>query len=105
MPFVGDGFETGTSDVTLAGCAEAGSIGVALPGYAGGMKTAVSIPDDIFERAERLAMRNRRSRSEVYADAPDEVMDTTDSGCEEVRGEKDAFLAAAARRVLDKVEW
>jgi metal-responsive CopG/Arc/MetJ family transcriptional regulator len=29
------------------------------------MKTAVSVPDDVFESAERLARRERRSRSEV----------------------------------------
>ena len=33
------------------------------------MKTAVSIPDDVFERAERLAKRARHSRSEVFSRA------------------------------------
>ena len=78
------------------------------------MKTAVSIPDEIFRRAERLARRARRSRSEVYAaaldeyvarHAPDEVTDTMDRVCEEVGDEEDAFLAAAARHVLERVEW
>ena len=83
-------------------------------GYTPGMKTAVSIPDEIFERAERLARRHRRSRSEVYAaaldeyvarHAPDEVTDTMNRVCEEVGDENDAFLAAAGRRALDRVEW
>ena len=78
------------------------------------MKTAVSIPDDIFERAERLARRDRRSRSEVYAaaldeyvarHAPDEITETMNRVCEAVGGEEDAFLAAASRRVLENVEW
>lgn len=78
------------------------------------MKTAVSIPDDIFERAERLARRDRRSRSEVYAaaldeyvarHAPDEITETMNRVCEAVGGEEDTFLAAASRRVLDNVEW
>ena len=78
------------------------------------MKTAVSIPDDIFERAERLARRKHRSRSEVYAaaldeyvarHAHDEVTDTMNRVCDEVGDDNDAFLAAAGRRVLDRVEW
>ncbi len=31
------------------------------------MKTAVSIPDQVFEKVERLARRARRSRSEVFS--------------------------------------
>ena len=33
------------------------------------MKTAVSIPDEIFEKVERLAASEQRSRSEVYSAA------------------------------------
>jgi hypothetical protein len=33
------------------------------------MKTAVSLPDPIFEAAEQLARRMRLSRSELYAKA------------------------------------
>ena len=78
------------------------------------MKTAVSIPDDIFERAERLAVRERRTRNEVYAaaldeyvarHAHDEVTDAMDRACVEVGDHEDAFLAAAARRRLADVEW
>lgn len=78
------------------------------------MKTAVSIPDEIFQRAEQLARHHRRSRSEVYAaaldeyvarHAPDEVTDTMNRVCEEVGDEDDAFLAAAGRLALDRVEW
>ena len=78
------------------------------------MKTAVSIPDDIFERAERLASQEQRSRSEVYATALDEylarhvreeVTDTMNRVCDKVGENDDAFLAVAGRRVLDRVEW
>ena len=78
------------------------------------MKTAVSIPDDIFERAERLASQERRSRSEVYAAAldeylarhlQDEVTDAMNRVCGKVGGTDDAFLAAAGRRVLADTEW
>ena len=33
------------------------------------MKTAISIPDVIFQDAERMAKRRRMSRSELYANA------------------------------------
>ena len=83
-------------------------------GYTMGMKTAVSIPDDIFERAERLVSQKQRSRSEVYAAALDEYLarhardeatETMNRVCDEVGGNDDAFLAAAGRQVLDRVEW
>ena len=83
-------------------------------GYAAGMKTAVSIPDHIFERAERLASQERRSRSEVYAAVLDEhvarhpqgeVTDAMNRVWGEVTGNDDAFLAAAGWRVLADTEW
>jgi metal-responsive CopG/Arc/MetJ family transcriptional regulator len=33
------------------------------------MKTAISIPDDVFAEAERLARRLKKSRSELYSRA------------------------------------
>jgi hypothetical protein len=38
-------------------------------GYTALVKTAISIPDSIFEEAERLAKRRGWSRSELYANA------------------------------------
>ena len=78
------------------------------------MKTAVSIPDEVFEKVERLAEREQRSRSEVYSaalreyvarHAPDEVTEAMNRVCDQVGAEPDEFLAAAARRVLERVEW
>ena len=78
------------------------------------MKTTVSIPDGIFERAERLASQGRRSRSELYAaaleeylarHAQDEATDAMNRVCGEAGGDDDAFLAAAGRRVLADTEW
>jgi predicted transcriptional regulator len=79
------------------------------------MKTAVSVPDDLFARADRLAKRSRRSRSDVYSaalreylarHAPDEVT----AGLDAVRadfGQPDTgdFTTAAGRRTLDVSEW
>ena len=33
------------------------------------MKTAISLPDDVFNEAERLSRRKHMSRSELYATA------------------------------------
>ncbi len=39
------------------------------PSYTLGMKTAISLPDPIFEEAEELAKRLGMSRSQLYATA------------------------------------
>jgi metal-responsive CopG/Arc/MetJ family transcriptional regulator len=78
------------------------------------MKTAVSVPDDVFESAERLARRERRSRSEVYSAAlreyvarhsPDEVTDALDRVVADVGEAIDPFVEQAAARILEKAEW
>lgn len=83
------------------------------------MKTAVSIPDKLFERAERLAKRTKKSRSELFSDAlreylarhgPDEVTEAMDQaiahlGVEDQPQDTDHFVAAASRRVLERSEW
>ncbi len=78
------------------------------------MKTAVSIPDDVFERVERFARRAKRSRSEVFSAAlreyiarhsPDEVTAAINQALVHLGDQKDEFVSAAARRVLEKTEW
>jgi len=81
------------------------------------MKTAVSIPDEVYERAERLARRTRKSRSRLFSEAlreslarhaPDEVTEAMNRACAETGGagkEKDPFVSSAARRVLERSEW
>lgn len=78
------------------------------------MKTAVSIPDEVFEKIERLARRAGRSRSEVFAaalaeyaarHAPDEVTEAMNRVCEKIADQQDAFVSAAGRRVLENTEW
>ena len=83
-------------------------------GYTLGMKTAVSIPDEVFEKVERLARRAGRSRSEVFSaalaeyvarHAPDEVTEAMDRVMADVGDEVDAFVSAAGRQVLEHTEW
>jgi metal-responsive CopG/Arc/MetJ family transcriptional regulator len=78
------------------------------------MKTAVSIPDDVFEGAERLARRTKKSRSRLFSDAvreyvarhaPDEVTDAMDRACAELGKSSDEFISSAARRILERTEW
>lgn len=78
------------------------------------MKTAVSIPDEIFEDAERLAQRLKRSRSDLYSRAlseyvarhgPDEVTEEMNRAVAAVNEQSDAFVTTAAQRALKRAEW
>ena len=82
--------------------------------YTNGMKTAVSIPDAIFEQAERFARRAKRSRSQLFSDAleeylarhsPDEITDAMNRVIDVTGDAVDPFTAAASQRALAKVEW
>jgi metal-responsive CopG/Arc/MetJ family transcriptional regulator len=79
------------------------------------MKTAVSVPDDLFAQVDRLAKRSRRSRSEVYSaalreymarHAPDEVTARLDAVVADV-GDlgADEFTTRAARETFQASEW
>jgi len=78
------------------------------------MKTAVSIPDDVFRKVEKFARRTKRSRSDVVSaalreyiarHASDEVTDAINRAVDEIGEERDDFVAAVAHRVLEKTEW
>jgi metal-responsive CopG/Arc/MetJ family transcriptional regulator len=78
------------------------------------MKTAVSIPDEVFEQAERLARRTKKSRSQLFSEAlqeyvarhaPEAVTEAMDRVCAEVAQGEDPFVSSAARRVLKRSEW
>jgi predicted transcriptional regulator len=83
-------------------------------GYTLGMKTAISIPNDLFDGAERLARRTRRSRSRLFTDAlreylarhtPDKVTESMDQAIMEVGEGKDEFVSSVARHRLERTEW
>jgi metal-responsive CopG/Arc/MetJ family transcriptional regulator len=78
------------------------------------MKTAISIPDLLFEEGERLARRMRQSRSELYRRAlgdylarhvPDRVTQAMDAVCAELGEKEDKFVARASRHILERSEW
>lgn len=78
------------------------------------MKTAISIPDDVFDVAEQLARRTKKSRSQLFSDAvreyvarhaANEITEAMDRVCAELEPGRDNFTAAAARRTLQRVSW
>jgi len=78
------------------------------------MKTAVSIPDDVLARAERLARRTKKSRSRLFSDAireyvarhaQDEVTEAMDRVCAQLGQPTDEFVSVAGRRVFERSEW
>jgi metal-responsive CopG/Arc/MetJ family transcriptional regulator len=78
------------------------------------MKTAISIPDDVFQGAERLARKTKRSRSRLVSDAlreylarhtPDSVTDAMNRVCAELGAAEDEFVSSATRRALERSEW
>ncbi|HZF09207.1 MAG TPA: hypothetical protein VFE33_10505 [Thermoanaerobaculia bacterium] len=78
------------------------------------MKTAVSIPDAVFEEVERLAAELQTSRSQLYSralqefvarHAPDRLTEAMNRVVDDVGTDVDPFSQRAARRVLEQVEW
>jgi len=78
------------------------------------MKTAVSIPDDVFLGAERLARRTKKSRSQLFSDAvreylarhaAEEVTEAMDRACAGLGRSTDDFASTAVRRILERSEW
>jgi len=82
--------------------------------YTFSMKTAISIPDRLFNAAERAAKRQKISRSRFYARAVEAYLKT-----QQAKGVKEALdavyatedssldpgLAAAAYHILSKEKW
>ena len=73
------------------------------------MKTAVSIPDEIFAGAERLARRTKKSRSQLYSEAlrdyvarhsSEDVTEAINRVCAKVEPGTDKFVSSAAARIL-----
>jgi predicted transcriptional regulator len=95
----------------LSAQALAGGLG---SGYTQGMKTAVSIPDDLFRRADELAHQLGKSRSELYREAladyvarrdPQAVTAALNAIADEVARDRAGFVNEAARQTLERSEW
>ena len=78
------------------------------------MKTAISIPDEVFDVAEKLARRQGVSCGRLFSDAlreyaarhaPDEITDAMDRVVADVGNSGADFAVAAAKRVLTNEQW
>ena len=78
------------------------------------MKVAISIPDSIFEEAERLAKRLEISRSKLYAEALERLLcsyrqEAVTTTLDEVYAKEDSTLAPslseAQRRAIGRETW
>ncbi len=80
------------------------------------MKTAVSVPNDLFAKADALAKASGRSRSEIYSTAlreyvarhsPEELTDAVNRAVEQLGGDValDQFTRSASRLALNEGEW
>ncbi|TMQ21559.1 MAG: hypothetical protein E6J90_13980 [Deltaproteobacteria bacterium] len=76
------------------------------------MKIAISIPDDVFRRAERLAKQRKVSRSQpctsavvrmLEAEPKDELTRAYDSAFGDDAHEP--FIRDAARAMLSSIDW
>lgn len=78
------------------------------------MKTAVSIPDPVFQEADLLAKRMGISRSELYASAiqayvqarrADDITEALNRVYSEEDSSLDPVLAALQSRALSRDDW
>lgn len=78
------------------------------------MKTAISLPDELFHEADAIARGLGISRSELYSTAlrsylrdldRSSLQRRIDAALESVGDENPSFQRAAARRHLHRVEW
>lgn len=68
-------------------------------GYTALMKTAISIPDDLFEAAEKMARKLKISRSELYQQAVANFLQK--HGADIVRESLDRVYSKKSNRGLD----
>jgi predicted transcriptional regulator len=82
--------------------------------YTFSMKTAVSIPDEVFDEADRLARSMKTSRSALYARAlteyiarhdTDRVTARMNMALDDIGPDDDGFAAAAAASTLRNTDW
>ena len=78
------------------------------------MKTAISVPDRVFRKAEQYARRANKSRSQLYSEAvaeylarhvPDAITEAMDEVCARLGNQQDDFAVTASHRVLRRETW
>ena len=78
------------------------------------MKTAISIPDELFHRAEEMAQKTGKSRSQLYQEAlseyllrrdPGAITRAMDEALADIDPQPDPWLTEAGRQALERSEW
>jgi metal-responsive CopG/Arc/MetJ family transcriptional regulator len=78
------------------------------------MKTAISLPDELFDELEKLGRQMAKRRSELYRLAledyllrhdVDRVRDAMNAALDKIEGSDSGFANAAASRTLEDTEW
>jgi len=78
------------------------------------MKTAISIPDPVFQAADNYAKRMHKSRSQLFSEAmveylerhsPDEITRMLNETLEAVDDFDDLFIRKASHSLLGRSEW
>ena len=78
------------------------------------MKTAISLPDDVFRDAELLAKRLKKSRSKLYMEAvaeylarhePEAITDALNQLARKLDTRLDRATSAATTSMLEGSEW
>lgn len=86
-----------------------------IPGYTHGVKTAISVPDETFDRVSRRALALGMSRSEFFARAAQRYLDELDAesltsqidsalGVLDTPDEAQEAAVAVSRRVLNGLD-
>lgn len=85
-------------------------------GHTDDVKTAISLPDALYHRAERAAQRLGRTRSALYAEALEAYLDAAESADDVTAALDELYVdaepaaprargAAAGRRLVDSGQW
>jgi metal-responsive CopG/Arc/MetJ family transcriptional regulator len=78
------------------------------------MKTAISIPDELFSKVEELARTTGKSRSQLFREAlieyllrrdPEEITRSMDEALADIGDQDDPWLGEAGRDTLERSEW
>ena len=78
------------------------------------MKTAISLPDQVFQEAERFARKTKRSRSQLYSEAlaeylsrhsTNDITNAMNDACDKIGQSDQSFSKAASKRIFEKEQW
>jgi predicted metal-dependent hydrolase len=83
-------------------------------GYTNGMKTAISIPDNVFKEVEKYARKSKKSRSQLYVEAiteylerhaSDTITDAMNNVSDKLGKIDNSFTVKAAKKILSQEQW